>query len=75
MTIAGTGRMVVDGRGGRNQREAEMAEKRSVLTILKDVALFFAAPFIALAYLALFPFIGIKLLLQYLSERKQAATH
>lgn len=52
-----------------------MAEKRSVLTRLKDVALFFAAPFIALAYLALFPFIGIKLLLQYLSSRKQAATH
>jgi len=52
-----------------------MAEKRSVLMILKDDALFFAAPFIALAYLPLFPFIAVKQLLQYLSERKQAAPH
>jgi len=37
-----------------------MAEKRSAKTVAKDIALFFASPFIALAYLVLFPFIAIK---------------
>ena len=29
--------------------------------VLKDIALFFAAPFVTLAYIALFPFIGLML--------------
>lgn len=41
-----------------------MYAKRSFPTVLKDVALFLAAPFIALVYLALFPFFGIGLLLK-----------
>jgi len=36
---------------------------RTVQEFLKDVGLFFAAPFITLAYLVLFPFIGAMLLL------------
>ena len=51
-----------------------MAERRSILTWLKDVGLFFAAPFIALAYLALFPFIGLVLLSREVSKRRHAAT-
>jgi hypothetical protein len=41
-----------------------MYAKRSFPTVLKDIALFLAAPFIALAYLTLFPFFGIGLLLK-----------
>lgn len=52
-----------------------MAEKRSILTILKDVGLFFAAPFIALACLALFPFIGLMVLSRAISKRRAAASH
>ena len=37
---------------------------RTVHQFLKDVGLFFAAPFITLAYLLLFPFIGLRLLLR-----------
>lgn len=47
-----------------------MAGKRDALTVLKDIGLFFAAPFIALAYLALFPFIGMLLLSQAMKAKK-----
>ena len=37
---------------------------RSVGVFLKDIALFFAAPFVTIAYLALFPFIGATMLVR-----------
>lgn len=37
---------------------------RSVGVILKDIVLFFAAPFVTIAYLALFPFIGVTMVLR-----------
>jgi hypothetical protein len=40
--------------------------------IVKDVVLFFAAPFITLAYLSLFPFIGLALLLRAWRHRADA---
>lgn len=42
--------------------EEEAAESRSVGQFVKNLALFFAAPFIALAYVALFPLVGMVLL-------------
>lgn len=42
---------------------------RTVQQYLKDVGLFFAAPFITLAYLLLFPFIGLHLLLRGRRQR------
>ena len=42
---------------------------RTVQQYLKDVGLFFAAPFITLGYVVLFPFIGFGLLLR--SRRRQ----
>jgi len=45
------------------QPEAEAAgERRSFGGVLKNLALFFAAPFVALAYIALFPIIGFVML-------------
>lgn len=38
------------------------AERRPALTAVKNVALFFAAPFVALAYVIAFPFVGLGLL-------------
>jgi len=40
--------------------------------IAKDIGLFFVAPYVTLASLAAFPFLGIKLLAQIRRERKQA---
>ncbi len=40
----------------------EAAEPRSLGQVLKNITLFFAAPFIALAYIALFPLIGFVML-------------
>ena len=40
----------------------ELRSRRTVSRILKDIALFFAAPLVTLAYLPLFPFIGLALL-------------
>lgn len=42
---------------------------RTVQQYLKDVGLFFAAPFITLAYLLLFPFLGVRLLLRSRRQR------
>ncbi|MBI5912751.1 MAG: hypothetical protein HY848_22700 [Betaproteobacteria bacterium] len=38
--------------------EAPTAEAASVGSVLKNIALFFAAPFIGLAYIIVFPFVG-----------------
>lgn len=43
---------------------------RTVQRYLKDVGLFFAAPFITLAYLAMFPFIGLSLLVRGRRHRR-----
>jgi hypothetical protein len=37
-------------------------ERRTAGQVVKDIALFFAAPFITIAYLVLFPFIGVAML-------------
>jgi hypothetical protein len=50
----------------------EPGPRRTAGQVLKDIVLFFAAPFVTLVYLALFPFIGMKLLAQAWRERKQA---
>ena len=41
-----------------------MPAKRNASTVLKDIGLFLASPVIALAYLALFPFIGLVMLVK-----------
>jgi CheY-like chemotaxis protein len=53
----------------------EKPARRGIGTILKDIALFLAAPFIGLAYVALFPFIGLAMLAWMGAKalRKQAA--
>jgi len=42
--------------------EGEASEGISVARFLKNITLFFAAPFVALAYIALFPIIGLAML-------------
>jgi CheY-like chemotaxis protein len=57
--------------------EGEVVEGRSVGRFVKNIALFFAAPFVALAYIALFPIIGLAMLAwtggQAWRQRKVAA--
>ena len=38
------------------------AERRPAVTAVKNIVLFFAAPFVALAYVIAFPFVGLGLL-------------
>lgn len=45
-------------------------DRRSVGQVLKDAVLFLAAPFISLAYMALFPFIGIAMLMRNRREKR-----
>ncbi|MDE2184484.1 MAG: response regulator [Alphaproteobacteria bacterium] len=47
----------------RPEEEPEEPKERSVTVFFKDVAMFLAAPFIGLAYIALFPIIGLLLLI------------
>ena len=42
--------------------EAPMAEAHGIGSVLKNIALFFAAPFIGLAYIVVFPFVGFGML-------------
>ncbi len=53
----------------------EETARRGFGTVLKDAVLFLAAPFIGLAYIALFPFIGLAMLMWMGAKalRKQAA--
>lgn len=44
--------------------------RRSVAQVAKDIGLFFAAPFVTLAYVLLFPFIGMALFVQAWRHRK-----
>jgi hypothetical protein len=46
---------------------------RSITQVLKDIALFFAAPMVTLAYLPLFPFIGLRMLRQTRRRPEDAA--
>jgi len=40
------------------------SSKRGIATVLKDIGLFLASPFIAMAYMALFPFIALVFLVR-----------
>jgi CheY-like chemotaxis protein len=44
------------------QEDGDVARERSVTEFFKDVGMFLAAPFIGLAYVALFPLIGLVML-------------
>jgi hypothetical protein len=46
--------------------------RRSISQVAKDIGLFFAAPFVTLAYVTLFPFIGMAMLAQAWRRRKHA---
>jgi hypothetical protein len=46
--------------------------RRTVPQVAKDIALFAAAPFVTLACLSLFPFIGLAMLVQAWRHRKEA---
>jgi hypothetical protein len=59
-------------RGPDAAAAGEAERPRTVSQILKDIVLFFAAPFITLAYLSLFPFIGLVLLLRAWRHRADA---
>jgi len=52
--------------------DGDEGPRRTVGQVLKDIALFFAAPFITMAYMPLFPFIGFSMLRQELRRRKEA---
>lgn len=45
---------------------------RSAGVLLKDIALFFAAPFVTIAYIALFPFIGLTMLVRANREARHS---
>ncbi len=47
--------------------------RRTPAQVAKDIALFFAAPFVTVAYLAMFPFVAIRLLMQARRERRGKA--
>ena len=44
--------------------------RRSLGEFLKDVVLFLAAPFISLVYMAMFPFIGLVMLVRAKQEER-----
>jgi hypothetical protein len=46
--------------------------RRSLKQVASDIVLFFAAPFVTLAYVPLFPFIGAAMLMRAWRHRKQA---
>jgi hypothetical protein len=46
--------------------------RRTAPTVLKDIVLFFVAPFVTLVYLALFPFIGFATVVKAWRDRKAA---
>ncbi len=52
-----------------NAAQAKPA-RRSVGEFVKDVVLFLAAPFISLVYMAMFPFIGLVLLMRARQEER-----
>jgi hypothetical protein len=56
----------------RSSACGESRSRRTVTEVLKDIALLFAAPFVTLAYLPLFPFIGLAILGQAWRHRKEA---
>ena len=47
------------------------SEPRSPAQVFKDIALFLGAPFITIAYLALFPFIGLRMLIRTGSQARR----
>jgi hypothetical protein len=65
---------IVSGLNGQSSAAPNLAagapEPRSPAEVFKDIALFFAAPFITIAYLALFPIIGLRMLIQTGSQAR-----
>ena len=56
----------------RHQTALEATDpRRTMAQVAKDIGLFAAAPFVTLAYVLLFPFIGMVLLAQAWRHRKQ----
>jgi len=51
---------------------AQKPVRRSFATVLKDMVLFLAAPFISLVYIAMFPFIGIYMLMKHRKQNPSA---
>jgi hypothetical protein len=51
--------------------DGDQGQPRTTLQVLKDIGLFFAAPFITMAYMPLFPFIGLSLLRKEWRRRKE----
>jgi hypothetical protein len=69
----GVGLTVVAGTPGHpspGTEGGEPSQHRTIPAVLKDIALFFAAPFVTIAYLCLFPFIGIAMFRQAWRHRK-----
>ncbi|HTB45923.1 MAG TPA: hypothetical protein VK741_20045 [Acetobacteraceae bacterium] len=52
---------------------ADTGSRRSAAQVVRDIVLFFAGPFITIAYLALFPFIAVSMLRKARRDRKAAA--
>jgi hypothetical protein len=53
------------------QHDGDGQGPRTAGQVAKDVVLFFAAPFISIAYVALFPFIGLMLLVRTGGQPRQ----
>ncbi len=52
---------------------AGTGSRRSAAQVARDIVLFFAGPFITMAYLALFPFIALSMVRKARRDRKAAA--
>jgi hypothetical protein len=55
------------------QQAAPPSASRTAGQVIRDIALFFAGPFVTLAYLALCPFIAVKLLEEARRHGKQGS--
>lgn len=58
--------------GIAGQLPANAVRHRTPGQVIKDIALFFAAPFVTLAYVSLFPFMAMAMLYQALRHRGDA---
>jgi len=47
--------------------------RRTAGQVVRDIVLFFVAPYVTMAYLAMFPFVAMKMLAQARRQRKEAA--
>jgi len=58
----------------RNVQAGGRPARRSAARVLKDIALFLATPFISIAYMALFPFIGLVKLVRAVAQARRATS-